>query len=319
MARLWAFALLAVVAATANITGAAGDQGDKTDKGKDKPFKVEGTISKKDPIDKKLNTNCQIHKYKMVAGATYTIRMTSTDMDSYLQLQDTNGKELAWNDDEDYAKSVFDAKIVFKCDKDGEYKIICSAFPGPIDKKLKLVGKYTLTITQTGPEKSKKPAAHADMYGKPAPEIVAQFALNGDAKKLSALKGKVVVLDFWAIWCTPCLATLPHLRDWSKDYKKDGLEVVGVTTYHEIYGFDKKSGKFTTAADKLKPAAEQDVIKDYAEFHKLNFQQLMLSKDAWDKAREQYRFEGIPTLVLIDRKGAVRIVHEGVLEDEAKT
>src|SRR5213082_98709 len=92
---------------------------------------------------------------------------------------------------------------------------------------------------------------HADLIGKPAPEIPGDFALNGKPTKLADLKGKVVLLDFWAVWCGPCVATFPHLREWNKEYKDKGLEVLGVTSYYEQFGFDKDAGKNTRLKEKL--------------------------------------------------------------------
>src|SRR2546425_993526 len=60
---------------------------------------------------------------------------------------------------------------------------------------------------------------HAALLGKPAPDFEADFALNGKPVKLADLKGKVVLLDFWAVWCVPCVSAFPHLRDWNAEYK----------------------------------------------------------------------------------------------------
>ncbi len=52
--------------------------------------------------------------------------------------------------------------------------------------------------------------------------------LNGESFTLSSLKGKVIILDFWATWCPPCIKGVPDFMDLQERYKNQGLEVVGV-------------------------------------------------------------------------------------------
>ena len=53
--------------------------------------------------------------------------------------------------------------------------------------------------------------------------------LNGKPKTLADYKGKVIIVDFWATWCGPCKASIPHLIELQKEYGTQGLEVVGIS------------------------------------------------------------------------------------------
>jgi thiol-disulfide isomerase/thioredoxin len=152
------------------------------------------------------------------------------------------------------------------------------------------------------------------MVGKPAPEIDGEFALNGKTTTLADLKGKVVLLDFWAVWCGPCIATFPHLREWHDAYKDKGLEIVGITNYYKKYDFDAEKGRLKKAEGDLTAAQEQEMLKTFAEHHKLAHR-LMVSDREVQKA---YKVRGIPTAVLIDRRGNVRMVKVGSGEANAK-
>ncbi len=180
------------------------------------------------------------------------------------------------------------------------------------------LASLTILLALAGTAPAQKDDPHAALIGKAAPDFKADFALNGKVQNLADLKGKVVLLDFWAVWCGPCVATFPHLRDWTSNYKDKGLVIVGVTGYYERFGFDKEKGKLTKAADKLTKEQEQDMLKDFAAHHKLGHLLLSLGNEEKKKLYEDYKVTGIPTAVVIDKKGVVRLVKVGSGEENAK-
>ena len=82
-------------------------------------------------------------------------------------------------------------------------------------------------------------------YGAPAPEI-ALPSVNGETLKLSSLKGKVVLLDFWASWCGPCRVANKGLAKLYGKYKSKGFEIFGVS-----FDKDKSDWKKAIAKDKI--------------------------------------------------------------------
>src|SRR5262245_42648135 len=62
----------------------------------------------------------------------------------------------------------------------------------------------------------------------PAPKLELKD-VEGRALRLSDYKGKVVLLNFWATWCAPCRAEMPDLVKWQREYKSQGLQVIGIT------------------------------------------------------------------------------------------
>ena len=306
MVRFWVMAALALMAMTAGLTQAG-----------DKDFKVQGMLTKDDPKDQQRGGPSQTHVVPLKAGKVYTIDMVSTEVDSYLRLLDPKGTQIAEDDDSGGNQN---SRIIFNCTMDGEYKLVCTTF----DANMR--GSYTLTVKAGG--NFQKPAtAHAKMIGKDAPDFEGDFAVNGKPVKLSDLQGKVVLLDFWEVRSERSAAFLPRLSEWGKLYKMKGLEVVSVTFYlsdiNQRLTFDKETGGVKTA-EKADRKSDQELLRAFAAHHKVDHLLIMIpGQDALDTFGA-YAVNSVPQLVLIDRKGMVRLIdisggkNSGAVETEIK-
>jgi thiol-disulfide isomerase/thioredoxin len=121
--------------------------------------------------------------------------------------------------------------------------------------------------------------------GRPAPEVVSQD-LDGKQVKLSQLRGKVVVLDFWATWCGPCRSMIPHTRELVK--KMEGKPFVFVSV-----SADAKKETLTKFI--------KDTPMPWTHWWAGNEKGVV---DDWD-------IEAFPTIVILDAKGVIRKKFEG--------
>ncbi len=105
-------------------------------------------------------------------------------------------------------------------------------------------------------------------------------ALDGKAIRLSALKGKVVILDFWATWCPPCKAEIPHFIELQNAYGPKGLEIIGLSVDQE----------------------GPEVVRAFVRENGVNYAMAMAGPEL---VQLYGGIRGIPTTFLLDKEGRV--------------
>jgi len=134
-------------------------------------------------------------------------------------------------------------------------------------------------------------------------DIVADEWIDQAPVKLADLRGRVVLLDFWATWCGPCRVTFPRLQKWHESYKDKGLVILGVTNF-----FGHAEGK------QLTQPQEVAYLRDFKKRFHIPYGFAVADSGENDR---NYAVSSIPTSFLIDRRGVVRLISVGSSDEEA--
>ncbi len=125
------------------------------------------------------------------------------------------------------------------------------------------------------------PAAKADDAAS-KPLDLKFTAVDGKEVDLAKLRGKVVLIDFWATWCPPCRAEVPHVVELYKKFHDQGLEIVGIS-------LDK----------------DKTTMLDFTANHGMTWPQYFDGK-GWDNAiSSSFGISEIPTMLLVGKDGKV--------------
>lgn len=147
---------------------------------------------------------------------------------------------------------------------------------------------------------------HASLVNQPAPPLGELTWLGGSPLQPEDLQGKVILLDFWAIWCGPCISTFPELRTWHEKYAQAGLVIVGITRRDE-YDWNSVT-KRVRRTPGLSAEQQNAAIAEFAAHHRLKYP-LAVADDP--VLHQRYGVLTIPQRVIIDREGKVRMIRVG--------
>ena len=122
-------------------------------------------------------------------------------------------------------------------------------------------------------------------------------AVDGREVDVNKMPGKVVLIDFWATWCGPCVAEIPNVKKAYDKLHGKGFEIVGIS-------FD----------------SDKDKLKEFVQEKDMPWPQYFDGAGWGNKFGKQFGINGIPTMWLVDKKGVLREMHardrlEGKVEE----
>ena len=129
-------------------------------------------------------------------------------------------------------------------------------------------------------------AGYSAGVGQKAPDFSVQNILNGKYLSLKHYKGKVVYLDFWASWCTPCLKSFPFMEQINRKYANRGLVVIAV-------GLDENRDDLMAFLERTRPAS------------------FVVAHNIKGDIATRYDVQVMPSTYLIGRDGKIELRHLG--------
>jgi len=137
-----------------------------------------------------------------------------------------------------------------------------------------------------------------DAVGKPFVMDDFQDAINNKTVSMKALKGKVVVIDFWATWCGPCVAEMPHMKELYAKFKPQGVEFIGVSL------------------DQPKEEGGLDKLKDFVAKNEITWPQYYQGKGWESEFSRGWGINAIPAVFIVDTEGKLASINaRGKLEE----
>lgn len=160
---------------------------------------------------------------------------------------------------------------------------------GALRSNQKIVAKINQRLIENYPGTREAKSALAKMrqakgVGQPF-ELAFTDHLTGRPISMNELEGKVVVIDFWATWCGPCIAEIPHMKELYKEYKDQGVEFIGVSL------------------DQAPEKGGDTALTNYCEKNGVTWPQYYQGNYWQSEFSTSWGIRGIPALFIIDKKG----------------
>ncbi|MEL6329592.1 MAG: TlpA disulfide reductase family protein [Planctomycetota bacterium] len=147
------------------------------------------------------------------------------------------------------------------------------------------------------------PFMRGELVGNPAPDIEFIWSSGGDLESLNDLRGKVVIIDFWATWCGPCIVTFPQIRTLVEHYEGFDVRVIGLTS---LQGFHAQpgGGQINTQGD---PEQEFELMRGFMAGQGMTWPVVFSETNVYNP---DYGVRGIPHVTIVAPDGTVR--HNGL-------
>ena len=140
-------------------------------------------------------------------------------------------------------------------------------------------------------------ATQMALIGQTAPKVSVKTWINGRPVTLEDLRGRVVLLEFWATWCKPCQEMFPKLKQLQEQAAPRGLEIIAITRHYLAYGGTEEAMQ-----------EELQLMGATVTEHGVSFP-VGVAED--ERLQAIYGANGLPTAILIDRQGLVRYAGPG--------
>ena len=210
----------------------------------------------------------------------------------YIRVQNTAQQNI-WGDEKNVEKASAAIEEFIKAQPEDErgarlLSLLAAAYDEGSQQQVATYERILKDYPKSGTAKyAKGKIRQATSVGQPF-ELSFQDAISGETVDMSTLRGKIVVVDFWATWCGPCVADMPHMKELYEKYHQKGVEFVGVSLDNpEDKGGLEKLKKFV---------AEKEIA----------WPQYYQGKGWESEFSTSWGINAIPALFVVDKKGNLK-------------